>query len=231
MDNEIKWEMEELYFTSERDTQFATMNSLFRAGVRVWHCIGELGRCPNPIMLDNVPMRIVVGDFPFEIEDDMKIGEMKFNRTRCMQRSKSGDVAVYRDMIEITDTQIEVLLKGIAVLIIVAEPVPEAVGVGSLGGKTKPECVAMQVDKIRKPLSRNEIPYWLYVINEERFTTLWNNYLSQTPIRSKKRKGGEMTVRRCSMKSIDLIIPETRRDAYMQDFQTDRVGQYIKELL
>jgi len=89
----------------------------------------------------------------------------------------------------------------------------------------------MQVEKIRSPLSRNEIPYWLYVINGERFTTLWNNYLSQTPIRRKKRSGGDMTVRRCSMKSIDLIIPETRQDAYMQDFQTDRVGQYIKKLL
>ncbi|MHA1130417.1 MAG: hypothetical protein ACTSQI_01830 [Candidatus Helarchaeota archaeon] len=40
-----------------------------------------------------------------------------------------------------------------------------------------------------------------------------------------------MEVRKCSMKNFDLIIPETRRDAYMQDFLTDRVGQMIIELL
>lgn len=231
IEKELEWEMVEPYFTSETDTQYATMNSLFKAGAKVWHCVGELGRCLDPIIIDNVPMRITVGDFPFETHESWWIGEIKFNKARYIRSTTAPVIRVSRDIIEITNKQVEMLLKGIAILIIIAEPVPEAVGLGVIEGATRSDCEVNYRKFLQVPLSQNEIPYWLYDIDKKHFKVLWNNYLKQAPVRNKGRGTGEILSRRMSMRNVDLITPETRSAVYLRDFQTDKVGSIIVEKL
>jgi hypothetical protein len=207
IDDEKPYLLPHGWFENEEDVRRVLMNGYIKKGVDVWDCPAEFDRVNEPIIINGIPFGILVGDFPFRWNGAYYIVELKFLEVTCARVSKSaytqygfappGKFSFRRTSKFILDGQSKMLREGGGFLIIVAEPSLETVGLEQLFTKTFKECQKKLLMLYKSKLAKNEIPYEVWVLNQESFLRLWDGVLvGETAKPVGKDRWGKTDIRR-----------------------------------
>ena len=214
-------------FHSEDELQFHVMNAFIKRGIKVWDCVGEVGRCPDPILIDDIPMRITVGDFPFYWGKKYRIMELKLQKYRCR---KERDQKYYpaKSSVLLYNPQIDLLLEGGGFLMIVSEPSLRSLGIKGLNSEIKVECEGFLEDRFRNYIQLDEILYNTYLINQERFQILWDDILKNKKTYTDQRRGRPRLHKKLSIIELEKLIPKSKIELSLNIF---RHGNFIDLIL
>ena len=231
IEKELPCTMEFSYFKLEADVRCVLINTLFRKRISVWDCQGEAGKCPDPIKINNIPMRIAIGDIPIFHNTRYYIIEVKFNDFFCRYRSKRGGFAAVRDPPQIIEAQSQMLLRGEGLLILVAEPPPSKVGLNGFFDENKGICEEKLNKNFKRALGSSNISYDVWLLDFLRFEKYWNNYLKNASIKEVKRDGVKTLSRYLSYQKLESILPEAKISLTMKEIKIGKIADLIIELL
>jgi len=216
------------YFTSEEEIRCFILNVFIKLGVMVWDCRAEAGKCSDPIWRDNISFALKYGDIPFFWNERFYMIELKFIKHRCLYDEENG---VYRLAIfssNIDDTQSEIVLNGGGLLVVVAEPSTEEIGVPPIWKVLEDECEMESERLLWSELANGKYPYDIFILNQKQFSQFWLESL----LKKKRKFKRKTTIRRVLDKS-DLLkyASESRTQLTLQHITGGEIGKLILKAL
>ncbi|NVM30456.1 MAG: hypothetical protein HWN65_16565 [Candidatus Helarchaeota archaeon] len=219
-------QMKHSYFTSEEEVRNFVMKALLYRGVPVWDCRPE--KCNNPIVVDGIPMKNLVGDIPFFWNKRYYIIEIKFIKLNCKLKKDRKQFFARKHSISITEHEINMLLQGGGLLLVIMEPSPKVVGMQkAIKARTKLNCENQLKQQIHIPLGKNQLFYECYLLGQENFKNYWESYLKNTS----KYEGGWGHIRTLNLTKLKELVPETQFTMYMSEFKNGFIGNTILNFL
>jgi hypothetical protein len=207
------------------------MNALFSRGVKVWNCGAEGWQCPDPLIIKNLPMAPVSGDFVFFDSEKYLIGEVKISKETCRWISAKKSYQVGRDTPLIAKGQICFMRKGGGILIIVAEIPPSVIHIVRPKGSTKEKCQKLLLEEYHNRIGKGEIPYEVYLLNEKRFEVYYQGFLEASAWRTKTWRKIQRFYKRLNLTQLNKLVPESKVCLTIKDFFNGRIADEIKLLL
>jgi len=227
MEREIPYRMSKPYPIVEEDVRYILMNTLWKENVSVWDCPSELGKCNDPILKDNIPFGILIGDFPFFLDGNYYIVEVKFLNISCRFKNSVGQYESKIGSAEIAETQSKMILKGGGILVMIREQPPSDYGIKGLWGNNLEECQKKIEERYKRLIEINQIPYEAYILNSNRYKTYYNEICKgEEPRVHKKQK-----VRDISITKIKKILPEAVFKVTLSEFKQGVVARAIIDLI
>ena len=229
--NELPCILKNPFFQLESEIRCVLINSFFKKGVAVWNCQGEAGKCPDPIFINNIPMRIAIGDVPIRYNERFYIIEIKFQNFFCKKvKIKSGFMAV-RDSAQIIEAQSKMILSGGGFLVIISEPPPKTVGINGFLEPDRKICEAQLIKSYKMKIANNNVPYNVWILDQQRFIKYWDEFLSNASIKTVKRNLVTTISRSISYKQLEKIIPEAKTTLTMQDIRNGKIVDLILNII
>ncbi len=209
------------YLLLEEDLRSIVINLLKdESGMRVWDC--SPGKCVEPLKIKGVTLGLAVGDFLFFWNNHYYLGELKLELFRC--GAIGGEYYAKKAGSLILDTQIKILLDGPGLLLVVSEPLPTTYNIDVIKGEDKTICNKILEQKLRIPLGNNEVPYEVFIMNQEMFKIYWKSYLKNlSPSRLKRWY--------FSVKKAKKLVPQSYHELYMKEFLNGTIKDLILEIL
>lgn len=231
MQTEIEFEMAKPYFTSEEEIRLTIINALFRRGVIVWNCGAEGNQCPDPVVIRNLPLVPVNGDFVFLNKGKYRVGEIKISKESCRYILAKKSYEAGRDTPIIPKEQICLLRKGGGILIIVAESPPSTVSMERPKGVTKEICEKEIREKYHRLVGESKIPYEVYLLNQKRFEIFYQEFLESSSWKVKKWRDVVRYYKRLNLTELNKLVPESKVLLTINDFLDGRIADEIMNIL
>lgn len=204
------------------------INGFVIKNIDVWDCQGDYGKCPDPIIVDGIPMRLVTGDIPFFWNGKYYIMELKLSKLYCKMSGKDHFIDS-RTSIRLRKKQWELLLGGAGILVMVVEPNPYLSRLIKIEARTKKECENLLRMPYRHWIQNNQLPYDVYILNAEQFKTYWEKSLKYRKARSKYVRKHSEYYKTVTLQSINEIIPEVKHQVMYSDFLNGNIVDLILE--
>ncbi len=227
IEREIPCPLRKPYPSLEEEVRCILMNTLWKEGISVWDCPAELGNCDDPILKNNVPFGIPVGDFPLFLDGNYYITEMKFLKVSCRLRSDRGRYESKMGSGEIAETQSKMILQGGGILVMIREPPPSYYGIKKLWGSTLEECEQIIEQRYKKLILIDQIPYEVYLLDSERYQI----YYEEVSFGNEPRVHKNQRVRDISTTIIQDFLPEAVSEVTLSEFKQGVVARAIINLI
>jgi hypothetical protein len=154
--------------------------------------------------------------------------EIKLAPHTCYYKEAAKSFVAAKPKPQIFDLQWGMILMGGGILVIVNEPPPLSVTDIPISDEQQEKCEAL-LNNYKILLGNNQIPYEVYVINQEKFTKFWRKYLETTnaTVRERAHRKKIQVFRRLSWQALKELIPECIVRMTMQDFLKGRIVDEI----
>ncbi len=187
-------------------------------------------QCPDPIIIKNLPLAPVSGDFVFFDTAKYHVCEVKISKETCRWISAKKSYQAGRDTPQITKGQICLMRKGGGILIIVAEIPPSTVHINRPKGATKEDCQRLLLEEYHNRISKGEIPYEVYLLNQKRFRVFYQDFLEASAWRTKTWRKIERHYKRLNLTQLNKLVPESKVSLTIKDFFNGRIADEIRML-
>ncbi|MHA1358092.1 MAG: hypothetical protein ACTSRC_08280 [Candidatus Helarchaeota archaeon] len=228
---ELECPMQKKWFTDEEEVRCVLVNGSLKQGALVWDCRGEAGKCPDPLRAFGIPMILKSGDFFIFWNDRYYSIEVKLAKNRC---GKGGRTSLYygkRKPPEIKQLQMNMLLGGGGVLVIVAEPTLTQEGFELGGYDNKRDCEKALIGEFKTKLGTGEIPYEVWILNQTRFKKVYDDSFGAKPFFNEPHLPLSKRRKRLGFNELKKSVPESRIEISITDFHNGRIMEIILQYL
>jgi len=200
-------------------------------GVQVWDCRGEAGLCVEPVRLPNVDLVLKTGDFTFLYEGKHHLVEVKFIKYRCKEKGASGKYWIGRQAVPVDKAQHDAILQGAGFLVVVSEPLLTAVGLGVIVGENQENCRQQLLSNLRLPLASSEIPYEVWVLDQELYQRLDERILRNRDWQRIKRRNKIRLKKTIPITTLNDVVPEGKHLLTISEIQKGVLATAILRII
>ena len=115
-------------------------------------------------------------------------------------------------------TQIQMLLKGGRVLVVVSEPPPSTLDEKTVLGETRADCEKNLRKDFQMQLANSQFPYELYLLNPSQFKTYHKEFLKPSDTYIKNIRSVDVQFKLLSLPELVKIVPEALVPVTMAEF-------------
>jgi hypothetical protein len=215
------------FIFEEEEMRCVILNTLLQRKAQVWNCRPESGKCPDPIRIPKISLKPKFGDGIMFWKDQFWMLEFKFKKMRCQYDEYNKNWQVKRNNPVIEKGQSDIILNNSGLLVIMLESPFGNLNL-SLGGKaSKKECETA-VNKIyREQITKNQIPYEIYVLEPKSYKKVLEQCLKEREWETviEERRMRERIL--IGYAELEQAVPQKKQLITLQDFMNGAVADLI----